>query len=186
MIDAMKQALEALDTCHWDYDSEEESYKTFDEDLVNDASEALRQAIEQVTIKQGWDVDSLLSKPEQEPVAWIQEDRIVPEIGYDCTMTREHPKELGYKPLYTAPQKYCPSENNAAYEKGFVEGMAKQMHSSVDRAVNAMAKPWVGLTDVEILDSADLFGAFQYGDAQGHKRIEFARAIEAKLREKNT
>jgi hypothetical protein len=46
-IEAMKQALEALDTCHWDYDSEEESYKTFDEDLVNDASEALRQAIEQ-------------------------------------------------------------------------------------------------------------------------------------------
>lgn len=43
------------------------------------------------------------SKPEQEPVAWTQEDRIVPEIGYECTMTKEHPKDLGYSPLYTAP-----------------------------------------------------------------------------------
>ena len=171
MIDAMKQALEALDTCHWDYDSEEESYKTFDEDLVNDASEALRQAIEQAET--------------QEPVAWIQEDRIVPEIGYDCTMTREHPKELGYKPLYTAPQKYCPSENNAAYEKGFVEGMAKQMHSSVDRAVNAMTKPWVGLTDEEFADLwswSMTYEAERFAPTQKHA---FARAIEQRLKEKN-
>ena len=33
------------------------------------------------------------------------------------------------------------------YEDAVIEGMAKQMHSSVDRAVNAMAKPWVGLTE---------------------------------------
>jgi hypothetical protein len=182
-IEAMKQALEALDTCHWDYDSEEESYKTFDEDLVNDASEALRQAIEQA---EQWDTSDMAHRSgglsveqaeKQEPVAWIQEDRIVPEIGYDCTMTREHPKELGYKPLYTAPQKYCPSENNAAYEKGFVEGMAKQMHSSVDRAVNAMTKPWVGLTDEEI----DAIG-YKYG-AGG---LELMNELTSKLKEKNT
>lgn len=47
-------------------------------------------------------------------------------------------------------------------------------------------REWVGLTDDEILDSADAFGSFQYGDAQGHKRLEFAKAIEAKLKEKNT
>jgi hypothetical protein len=120
---------------------------------------------------------------EQEPVAWIQEDRIVPEIGYDCTMTREHPKELGYKPLYTAPQKYCPSENNAAYEKGFVEGMAKQMHSSVDRAVNAMAKQWVGLTEEDKNDclvEADPCEALATPEAQ-----ELMRSVEAKLKEKN-
>ena len=47
-------------------------------------------------------------------------------------------------------------------------------------------REWVGLTDEEILDSADAFGSFQYGDAQGHKRLEFAKAIEAKLKEKNS
>ena len=35
------------------------------------------------------------------------------------------------------------------YEDAVIEGMAKQMHSSVDRAVNAMDKPWVGLTEDE-------------------------------------
>jgi hypothetical protein len=34
------------------------------------------------------------------------------------------------------------------YERGFVDGMQKQMQSSVDKAVNAMAqRKWVGLTD---------------------------------------
>lgn len=49
----------------------------------------------------------------------------------------------------------------------------------------APPKQWVWLTAEEILDSADAFGSFQYGDAQGYKRLEFARAIEAKLKEKN-
>lgn len=39
------------------------------------------------------------------------------------------------------------------YEEAVIEGMAKQMHSNVDRAVNAMAKPWVGLTDDEVKES---------------------------------
>lgn len=47
-------------------------------------------------------------------------------------------------------------------------------------------REWVGLTDDEILNAADVFGSFQYGDSQGHKRLEFAKAIEAKLKEKNT
>jgi len=32
------------------------------------------------------------------------------------------------------------------YENAVIEGMAKQMHSSVDRAVNAMGKEWVSLS----------------------------------------
>lgn len=34
------------------------------------------------------------------------------------------------------------------------------------------------LTREEIFEIAEPFGEFKYGDAQGHKRIEFARAIE--------
>jgi hypothetical protein len=86
----MKQALEALDTCHWDYDSEEESYKTFDEDLVNDASEALRQAIKQAE--------------KQEPVAWMVRDSI-DGSWYPCAFENPAGAIKGEsKPLYAVPQ----------------------------------------------------------------------------------
>ena len=108
-------------------------------------------------------------EPKQEPVAWM-----LPDYGDVLSASEDDGTGIYNIPLYTAPQKYCPSENNAAYEKGFVDGMAKQMHSSVDRAVNAMAKPWVGLTDDEI----------------EHLRNDqpwwMVRDIEAKLKEKNT
>jgi hypothetical protein len=63
------------------------------------------------------------------------------------------------------------------YERGFVDGMQYQMQTSVDKAVNAMSRTWVGLTDEEIdtLESAT-------------DTLEFpqtVRAIEAKLKEKN-
>lgn len=40
------------------------------------------------------------------------------------------------------------------------------------------------LTDEEIFELAEPFGEFQYGDAQGHKRLDFARAIIAAARDK--
>lgn len=36
------------------------------------------------------------------------------------------------------------------YERGFIDGMQKQMQSSVDKAVNVMSRTWVSLTDDEI------------------------------------
>ena len=62
------------------------------------------------------------------------------------------------------------------YEDAVIEGMAKQMHSSVDRAVNAMAKPWVGLTGLELNHI--------YAANVGYPE-RMCRAIEAKLKEKN-
>ena len=35
------------------------------------------------------------------------------------------------------------------------------------------------MTDEQIFEIADPFGSFEYGDAQGHKRVAYARAIEA-------
>ena len=61
------------------------------------------------------------------------------------------------------------------YERGFIDGMQKQMQSSVDKAVNAMSRTWVGLTRDEVLDIEE---------TTKHP-LEFARAIEAKLKEKN-
>ena len=90
-IEAMKQALDALDTCQWDYDYEEEPYKTFDDDLVNNATEALRQAIEQAE--------------KQEPVAWLVRDYV---DGFRYVSSTENPSgtiAVLSEPLYTAPPK---------------------------------------------------------------------------------
>ena len=63
-----------------------------------------------------------------------------------------------------------------AFENGFIDGMQQQMKSSVDKAVNAMHRKWVGLTDVERSQLVTLH----------HGWNEYGKAIEAKLKEKNT
>ena len=75
------------------------------------------------------------------------------------------------------------------YERGFIDGMQKQMQSSVDKAVNAMTQPtyyipnkdertWVGLTDDEVYEIAFTL--------EGEHWKKIANAFEAKLKEKNT
>jgi hypothetical protein len=76
------------------------------------------------------------------------------------------------------------------YEQAFIDGMQKQMQSSVDKAVNAMTQPtyfipskdqrtWVGLTDGVMCDIAIKHGFMSID------WIDFARAIEQALKEKN-
>ena len=75
-----------------------------------------------------------------EPVGWIgyQDDRLVSflqnlqQVNQFLDATNPTGQVI---PLYTKPQKYCPSENNEAYEKGFIDGMAKQRDSAVQRFV---------------------------------------------------
>ena len=65
------------------------------------------------------------------------------------------------------------------YERGFIDGMMYQTQTSVYRAVDAMSKrEWVGLTDEEV---NDIVWSLPYEPSQEH-----IRAIEAKLKEKNT
>jgi hypothetical protein len=67
------------------------------------------------------------------------------------------------------------------YERGFIDGMQKQMQSSVDKAVNAMSqRTWVGLTDEERKDTLQSVNTGFVVDAR-----VVALAIEAKLKEKN-
>jgi dipeptide/tripeptide permease len=67
------------------------------------------------------------------------------------------------------------------YERGFIDGMQKQMQSSVDKAVNAMSqRTWVGLTDEERKDTLQSVNTGFVVDAS-----VVALAIEAKLKEKN-
>jgi hypothetical protein len=79
------------------------------------------------------------------------------------------------------------------YERAFIDGMQKQMQSSVDKAVNKMAqREWQGLTDEEAKEvwkqlNYDLnHGKFAADDTERHVIVEFYRVIEAKLKEKNT
>ena len=67
------------------------------------------------------------------------------------------------------------------YERGFIDGMQKQMQSSVDKAVNGMTRQWVGLTDEEV---SEVLGSDIHDEPSGE--LDFIRAIEAKLKEKNT
>jgi hypothetical protein len=86
-----------------------------------------------------------------EPVAWAM---FKDNTFMDAIHPDEHTRfEGGYTiPLYTHPAKYCPSENNEAYEKGFIDGMAKMTESAVHRAVEGMSAKT--LTDEEILREA--------------------------------
>jgi len=81
--------------------------------------------------------------------------------------------------LYTTPPAQPAQEprldQGPDYERGFVDGMQKQMQSSVDKAVNRMAqRPWVGLSSVDFNDFNPLFAA-----------EAAARWAEAKLKENN-
>jgi hypothetical protein len=65
------------------------------------------------------------------------------------------------------------------YERGFIDGMMYQTQTVVHKAVDAMSKrPWVGLTNEE--RNEFLYLTVTKG------AIDFAKACEAKLKEKNT
>ena len=140
---------------------------------------------------------------EPEPVigtkTWFEDGKVVTQ--------HLHPSDIYKDPRNTAPvhaidisqervdeTAKCGHEP-VAYVSGYHDGYCvvtpinPATVFSVGTAFSYTAPPkreWVGLTDEEIFDIADKFGSFQYGDAQGHKRLDYAKAIEAKLKEKNT
>ena len=89
--------------------------------------------------------------------------------------------QVKYKDAITAIKEAL-AESESDYERGFIDGMQKQMQSSVDKAVNSMAqRTWVGLTDEERKDTLQSVNTGFVVDAS-----VVAIAIEAKLKEKNT
>jgi hypothetical protein len=99
----------------------------------------------------------------------------------------ENTGEVLYKDTFTAIKEAL-AQPKSEYERGFIDGMQKQMQSSVDKAVNAMTQPtyyipnkdertWVGLTKNEVETLSYI--------AEGNTWIAIERA-EAKLKEKNT
>jgi hypothetical protein len=92
-------------------------------------------------------VDSGASVMNNKPVAWIDPKELDMDVSTSVTKNRQFESDI---PLYVKPQKYCPSENNEAYEKGFIDGMAKQRDSKVQQMVEGYTHPVKELTDEEI------------------------------------
>ena len=85
-----------------------------------------------------------LAKPEQEPVAWMRNDR----------------------------ERVCLHEDKPAYPNN-------EERYSIPLYATPTKREWVGLTDDELNNISE------YGNTDWTKRKSLARAIEAKLREKN-
>jgi hypothetical protein len=167
-IEAMKQALEALENVHIEYDfhgnpADEENK------MIAPAITALRQAIEQAE--------------KQEPVigtkTWFEDGKVVTQ--------HLHPSDIYTRPVVhavrcTYPQ--CQATNGCV---GVCSKTAPVHASDISQErVDETAKDrheWIGLTDEEIYDYADKF-LYQHGSNYGIK--SFGKAVEAKLKEKNS
>ena len=100
MIEVLKQALEALETRICSSCSESEICCA---PAIKDAIQAGRQAIREHAM---YEVQRLGQEIEQEPVAWLEPEwgeRICPEIGFEATITSDHPRDLCWIPLYPRP-----------------------------------------------------------------------------------
>ena len=88
-------------------------------------------------------------------------------------------------------------DSASEYERGFIDGMQKQMQSSVDKAVNAMTQPtyyipnkddrlWVGLTDDEKDGKRVLENGLLFNTAEVQVWELAVQWAEEKLKERNT
>jgi hypothetical protein len=132
----------------------------------------------------------LYSAPPQqekrEPVAWMNEG----DIGKTDWKVWAHGKPTATIPLYTALPQRKPWDNKVLitdeYERGVIDGMQKQMQSSVDKAVNKLAKrEWQGLTDEEMSEAYNVNYSIYKEHVEYVDFVLIYRTIEAKLKEKN-
>jgi hypothetical protein len=87
--EALKMALEALgNMCDAQSNPSRRNFPTIhDFGLAGRALKAIKEA---------------LAQPAQKPVAWLEPEwgeKICPEVGYEATMTDDHPRDLGWIPL---------------------------------------------------------------------------------------
>ena len=139
------------------------------------------------------------------PVAWLEPEwgeKICPEVGYEVTITDDHPRDLCWIPLYAHPPQRTELAPEGANSKQYLERLIRIMGTfdlatghadTFDELLDSLEselrdvlgyyrqqRTWVGLTPEEILDM------FDDQQVYGSKWLEFARAVEAKLKEKNT
>ena len=119
--------------------------------------------------------------PNSEPVAWMSN-------GKEFYVQKNYCPN--FIPLYTTPQKYCPTENNAAYEKGVIDGMAKQRQSRVDGIIGQIGdSPIHDLVhrttpQIKELSDEEIMNLYKETKADNGGIREFVRAILKKASEK--
>jgi hypothetical protein len=92
--------------------------------------------------------------------------------------------------LEKMPTKYCPTENNAAYEKGVIDGMAKQRQSRVDGIIGQIGdSPIHDLVhrttpQIKELSDEEIMNLYKETEADNGGIREFAKAILKKASEK--
>ena len=87
-----------------------------------------------------------------EPVAFMLVDKTNEYIRSIMAVQHDFvPEGCVEIPLYDKPQKYCTLENNAAYEKGFIDGMARQRDTAVQKFVEGYASSLVEGTKLEAI-----------------------------------
>jgi hypothetical protein len=160
--EVMQQALEALDSDH--------------PDIQLRAALALREALAQEHAMQ--ELARLGQEIEQEPTPW-REMVVVTLVreGINKHRARELADHFAAQP---EPEpvacRFCHSKKGCwawqCYSCGEIDDVQKP-------ALPAAQRPWQGLTAEEILD------LFDRNNVYGSKWIEFARTIEAKLKERN-
>jgi len=115
-------------------------------------------------------IKEALAQPEQEPVVWMYQDKSTHDVRFQKHMRGFVDHGATYEtPLYTSP----PQQELVCVCGAVWEGQ-ELIYTTPQRT-------WVGLTDDEIvLIVAECAASHQHTD------IHFAKAIEAKLKEKNT
>jgi hypothetical protein len=140
-----------------------------------------------------------VAQPEQEPVAWIHDGGKGELWWHRSSKFDEEGTLIGYNPddvpLYTAPQpalktKYKQARSLTDELMDCVDRLGSEADTVDPRVwhhllVYAPKKEWVGLTDDEIQDLSYLSEKCDASNSEWFDRWGFARAIEAKLKEKN-
>lgn len=116
-------------------------------------------------------------QPDTAAVAWaiFSDDGTAIRLwSKDKATAQEAADKLGLPlvPLYAAPQ---PTEN--------LKCKSTQKRLATLWGYEKASQP---LTEEQIMELAEPFGAFEYGDAQGHKRQAFVRAIEEAVWKQNS
>ena len=187
-IEAMKRVLEALDNNAWAAPRGSE---------LEAAYIALRQAIEQAE-KQDADewYEKALWGAKQEPVVY-QCPRCATSIEVDLSAKPLKREQAEKQPHTDHPARHwdrtCPAcvaeaekEEPVAYvnNDGFIVETSLALKEGTKLYTAPPRKEWVGLTDEEVLltNGNEEYSIIAAPDAE---LIEFARTIEAKLKEKN-
>jgi len=89
------------------------------------------------------------------------------------------------KDIRAYPRYASPAEEKA-YEDGFLAGNQAAVEAKVTKFMDSYTRVWVGLTDEEWEPLYDKFAKHQEYGAFVSGWGDFAKAIEAKLKEKNT